>query len=147
MRERKSRSNLNCAEGGIASLALAMTREAYKSLRERKSRSNLNCAEGGIASLALAMTTEAHKSLRETKSRSNLNCAEGGIASLALAMTRGKRDCFACARNDKREGSQLYLKNISNVYIKLFNNYAKKIACNIKKIIILHKNLLLSSFN
>ena len=60
---------------------------------------------------------------------------------------RGGRDCFACARNDKREGSQLYLKNISNVYKKLMNNYARKIACNIKKIIILHKNLLLSSFN
>jgi len=61
--------------GGIASLALAMTREAHKSLRETKSRSNLNCAVGRIASLALAMTREKRM---------------GGIASLALAMTREK---------------------------------------------------------
>ena len=62
LRETKSRSNLNCAVGRIASLALAMTREK---------------GMGRIASLALAMTREAHKSLRETKSRSNLNCPVG----------------------------------------------------------------------
>ena len=60
LRETKSRSNLNCAVGRIASLALAMTREK---------------GMGGIASLALAMTREKRM---------------GGIASLALAMTREK---------------------------------------------------------
>ena len=62
LRETKSRINLNCAVGRIASLALAMTREK---------------GMGRIASLALAMTREAYKSLRETKPRINLNCAVG----------------------------------------------------------------------